>query len=446
VPATVRVVGLGPAGPDLINAATRRAIDATPVRYLRTIRHPAATAVPNAETFDGLYESAATIDAVYTAIVEALVLAAERYERVLYAVPGSPAVAERSVELLLADDRVDTEVVAAMSCIDLAWVRLGVDPLAAGARIVDGHRYAEERVVGNALVLQCDRPDVLSDIKVSLDGGEVVVLHHLGLPDERVQAVPWHELDRFPADHLSSVWLTAPPDPLRSFQDLVRTLRRDCPWDRAQTHESLRPYVVEEAYEVVEAIDTGVAELLEEELGDLLFQVYIHATLAEETGVFVLDDVVRGIHDKLVRRHPHVFGGEPVPWEELKRREKPVAGVFDGVTVAQPALSLADQLQKRAAALGFDWPDVEGAWPKIIEELEELRAATTDEQAGELGDLLFACVNVARHLRIDPEQALRDAARKFRARFEEVERRRVERGLSSNARDQLWDEVKRDGR
>ncbi|MHB8466039.1 MAG: nucleoside triphosphate pyrophosphohydrolase [Acidimicrobiales bacterium] len=450
----VTVVGLGPAGPDLLTAATQGAIDASSVRFVRTIHHPAAALLADARSFDRLYESAETIEEVYPAIVEELVAAAEAHGEVLYAVPGSPAVAERSVELLRADARVQTTVLPALSCVDLVWARLGVDPLARGARIVDGHRFRTEAAGerGPLLVLQCDRTTVLSDIKLSAEGDHATLLHHLGLPDERIETVAWHELDRIGAqpDHLTSVWVPSLHAPvgyeLARLGELVRTLRARCPWDQAQTHVSLRPYVLEEAYEVADAIDSETSEHLEEELGDLLFQVYIHATLAEEDGEFDLADVARGIHDKLVRRHPHVFGGEPVAWDDLKQQEKPRDGVFDGLPNALPALAFAEQAQKRAAKAGFDWPDVEGPWAKVAEEIAEVRAAGAEELAGEIGDLLFACVNVARHLGADPEDALREATRRFRRRFEEVERRAAARGVALADADPIWEEVKRDER
>jgi tetrapyrrole methylase family protein / MazG family protein len=452
----VVVVGLGPAGPELLTAATAAAISDTQVRFVRTRRHPAAAAVPGAVALDHHYERAATIEAVYPAMVEELVAAATRHGRVLYAVPGSPAVAERTVELLLADDRVAVEVLPALSSADLAWVRLGIDPLAGGARIVDGHRFAAEAAGerGPLLVLQCDGPEVLASIKLAVeDGPPVTVLQRLGLPDEHVEVVAWNALDRVVPDHLTSLWIPELAEPvgfeLVRFAELVQTLRERCPWDAEQTHASLRPYLLEEAYETVEAIDEGDPEHLEEELGDLLFQVFFHAAVGAQEGEFTLADVARGIHDKLVRRHPHVFGGEggPGDWERLKREEKGRTGALEGIARTLPALLYAQEAQRKAAAVGFDWASVEGAWPKIGEELAEARQAPPDEVAGELGDLLFACVNVARHLGVDPEGALRGATAKFRARFEAVEALAAARGLALpgaplEALDELWDEVK----
>ena len=216
---------------------------------------------------------------------------------VLYAVPGSPRVLERTVELLVADGPpagVDVEVVPAMSFLDLAWVRLGVDPIEEGVRLVDGHRFevaaAGER--GPLLVAHCHNQRVLSDIKLAFDEQEperAVVLQRLGLPDESIVEVPWAELDRaVEADHLTSVYVPVAAAPVAAelvrFDELVRTLRAECPWDREQTHESLTRYLLEEAYEVLDAVASGSDEHLEEELGDLLFQVVFHAAIARERG------------------------------------------------------------------------------------------------------------------------------------------------------------------
>ncbi len=462
----VVVVGLGPAGPEHLSESARAAIEATPRRFVRTLRHPAAAAVEGALSFDSVYESSSTIEGVYTSIVDALVQAARDGGDVLYAVPGSPAVAERTVELLLADDRVAVDVVPAMSFLDLVWPRVGVDPIAAGVRLVDGHRFAAEAAGerGPLLVAQCDSAAVLSEIKLAVDDshpGAVTVLQRLGLADELVTTVEWDELDRVvEADHLTSVWIPTLAAPvgreLVAAVELSRVLRERCPWDREQTHDSLVPYLLEETYETVEAVqqlgdDDGYAHL-EEELGDLFYQVVFHSTLAAEAGEFTIADVARGIHDKLVRRHPHVFGDVDATsaadvtlnWEELKQREKGRRGVFDGVPAGLPGLLYASKLQTRAARVGFDWPSVDPVYPKVEEELAELRA---EPSANELGDLLFSVVNVARHLGIDPEAAVRAASAKFRTRFEAVEALAAERGvelssLALPALDALWDEIK----
>ena len=433
-PAVV-VCGLGPAGPDLVVPAATAAIERHAHRFLRTTRHPAAAVVGDATSFDDLYERAGSIEDVYAGVLEALVAAAGEHGEVLYAVPGSPMVAERTVELLLADPRVAVELVPALSFVDLAWVRLGVDPLTGGVRLVDGHRFATEAAGerGPLLVAQCEDRDVLSEVKLAV--GEVVdatdpghaeaaprlvVLQRLGLADESVAAVPWHELDRVVApDHLTSVFVPALAAPVAgevaAFVEVVRRLRAECPWDRQQTHQSLRRHLLEEAYEVLEAIDhldvdagTGF-DHLEEELGDLLFQVVFHSTLAAEEGRFTLADVARGISTKLVGRHPHVFGDVEVAdadevaarWEQLKQAEKGRASVMDGIPAALPALLYASKVQRRAAAEGVDWRSL----------------LAGDAAVGDTGRRLLEVVDAARAAGEDAETELRIAAEAVRDRF-----------------------------
>ncbi len=524
------MIGLGPGRPGLITTETMTAVSNTAVRWVRTARHPSVEAVPAARSFDYLYESADSVEDVYAAIVDALVGSAEHEGEVLYAVPGSPLVAERTVELLRADPRVDVVVLPAVSFADLAFERLGIDPLAAGVRIVDGHRFTIEAAgsSGPLLVGQCDSLQVLSEVKLALgsvidqlaldregggrqsedgeagddaegrNGVEVTVLQRLGLPDECVTSVGWADLDRAVVpDHLTSLWVPRLAAPFASefvrLEQLARVLRERCPWDREQTHETLTRYLLEESYEALEAIeelgpDGAGYEHLEEELGDVLFQVVFHSVLAAEEGQFALGDVARRVHDKLVTRHPHVFGDvdattpEQVSrnWEQIKQRERGRASIMDDVPRNLPALLYAHKIQRKAASTGFDWADVNGALPKIAEELSELREAiaagdvellnrgpgagpSASGGAGptggpgngagahgvrdELGDLLFAVVNVARHLKVDPEAALREATAKFRRRFMAVEVLAAERGLDLShlglpALDELWEEVK----
>ncbi|MDP9404877.1 MAG: nucleoside triphosphate pyrophosphohydrolase [Actinomycetota bacterium] len=461
----VVAAGLGPAGPELLTAATAAAIERIPHRFLRTSRHHAAAAVPDAASFDHVYERCGTIGDVYAVIVDALVDAAAEHGEVLYLVPGSPAVAERTVELLRAWNPADVEVLPAVSFTDLAWDRLGVDPLREGVRLVDGRRFATEAAGerGPLLVAQCDSAMVLSEIKLAVDDldgplpGQVTVLQRLGLPEECITEVAWEDLDRVvEPDHLTSLWVPELAAPvgreLAAFAELVRTLRRRCPWDREQTHASLGGHLLEEAYETVEAIESGNLAHLREELGDLLFQVVFHATLGAEEGEFTLADVARGIHDKLVHRHPHVFGdvqaGTPgevtANWDRIKQAEKGRSSVMEGIPAALPSLLYAAKVQRRAASVGFDWDSVEGPFVKVDEELAELRAEPSEE---ELGDLLFSVVNVARHLGLEPEAALRVATSKFCARFAGVEALAAERGLALSeldlaGLDRLWDEVK----
>ncbi len=469
-------MGLGPGGPGQLTAEALAAIERVRVRFLRTTRHPTASMVTGARSFDWVYDDATMIDQVYPAIVDALVEAADEHGEILYAVPGSPLVGERTVELLREDARVEVEICSALSFLDLAWARLGIDPVAAGVRLVDGHRFATEAAgqAGPLLVAQCDSQVVLSAIKLAVGDPSpaVTVIQRLGLPDEAVFPVPWDELDRrVTPDHLTSLWIPALASPVAAelvrFDELVHTLRERCPWDREQTHQSLTRHLLEETYEVLEAID-GLgpdfegSDSLQEELGDLLFQVVFHATLAGEEGLFTLADIAQGIHNKLVHRHPHVFGdvearsaGQVLRnWEQIKQAEKGRASIMDGIPGHLPSLLYAQKVQRKAATVGFDWDDVHGAWPKIAEELAELadamKAPPNDQVAEELGDLLFAVVNVARHLDIDPEAALRSATRKFSNRFMAVERLAAGRGedlraLDLAGLDALWEEVKTQG-
>lgn len=473
------VVGLGPGSSEHVTVETTAAIERIRHRYLRTSVHPSATLVPDAVTFDEVYERVDRFEDVYAEIAERLVAEAGEHGEILYAVPGSPLVLERTVRTLRDDDRVELEILPAMSFLDVAWARLGIDPVESAVRLVDGHEFATAAAghTGALLVAHTHANWVLSEIKLAIDdpdGGvdrtPVVLLQALGTPDERIVETTWAEMDRaIEADHLTSLYVpalatTAGAGYVR-FHQLARTLRERCPWDVEQTHQSLVPYLIEETYEVVDAIagldpdDAATDEHLVEELGDLLYQIEFHATIAEQEGRFTIADVTAGIHDKLVRRHPHVFGDVAADdagtvlsnWDAIKRAEKGRTSVFDGIAGSLPSLSYAHQVQKKAAKVGFDWPDVDGALPKIAEEAGELRDAVAGGDhaatADELGDLLFAVVNVARHLRVDPEAALRAATRKFRDRFEHVERLARERGIDLHATDlatldALWDEVK----
>lgn len=426
------VVGLGPAGPDLITAGTQAEIDRIPVRFVRTTRHPASSAVSNATSFDHLYEAADTIGEVYVGIVDALVAAAKVHGEVLYAVPGSPSVAEHTVELLRQPEvDVDVEIHAALSFLDLAWVRMGVDPLDAGVQVVDGHAFAVEAAgaKGPLLVAQCDSRQVLSDIKLSVDDGPttpVTVIKGLGTADEEMFTVAWDDLDRsFEPDHLTSLYIPEMARPaaaaFAAFDEQVRILRVQCPWDAEQTHASLRRHLLEETYEVLEALDGIDGDpdagyvLLEEELGDLLYQIFFHSVIAAENGWFTVADVAQGIYDKLERRHPHVFGelglyGAPdesenrqsseqvlANWEQIKRSEKGRTSVMDGVPLALPALALAAKVLSKAA--DFD--------------LVALADGATNELGISdvaYGTELLAIVARARQEGVDAESALRSMA------------------------------------
>jgi MazG family protein len=258
---------------------------------------------------------------------------------------------------------------------------------------------------------------------------------------------------------------------MKTIQDLLEIMARlrdpqkGCPWDREQDFASIAPYTIEEAYEVADAIDRGDTGALRDELGDLLFQVVYHAQMAREAGSFEFDDVVEAICDKMVRRHPHVFGGADVgdaqaqtrAWEahkQAERRDRAEHGVLEGVPLAIPALARAAKLGKRASRVGFDWPDVTGVVAKIREEIDELERELDGMDpvrlGDEVGDLLFAAVNLARHLRVDPEEALRRANRRFEQRFNYVESSVSANGESiekvgTDALEALWIKAKSSG-
>ncbi|HEY6316889.1 MAG TPA: MazG family protein [Acidimicrobiia bacterium] len=456
----VVVVGLGPAGADLVLPAARAALEAAPARLARTARHPAVTqlrveglALP---ALDERYDAAEDLEGAYRAIVETVVAAAAEHDEVAYAVPGSPAVAERTVALLreAADaGEIELRVVAGLSFADLAWTRLGVDPLEELARVVDGRALesAGLDLGGTVLVAQCDDPLVLGDAKLALlDHADpttpVTVLRHLGLADESTTTVPLGELDRVAPDHLTTLALTlrspAPGLELARLLELARTLRRPggCPWDAEQTHHSLTRYLLEESYEVVEAVEALPAAApdgvdaddpayvaLVDELGDLLYQVIFHVVLAEEIGAFGLGDVERGIHDKLVRRHPHVFGAVDAAtvddvmrnWEQIKKEEKATDSVVAGITPGLPSLLYAHKLFRKATAIGLAPADAATSLDRIEAAAERLREHG-DEAT--LGELLAAAVQLARALGVDAESALRGWSTQFRARVEAVER------------------------
>ena len=425
----IEIIGLGPSADEYITDHTRQRIAAHQHRFLRTAQHPSAHLVVDAITFDERYETSGTFDDVYIGIANDLIAAAIQHGEILYAVPGSPLILERTVRLLMSDDRIECIVNPAMGFLEIAWARLGIDPIEHSVRLIDGHQFATAAagLTGPLLVAHCHANWVLSDIKlaaedtdnVSNDDMPVVILHHLGLSDEVVMTVPWSELDHsIEADHLTSIYIPELRAPvgkdLIAFHELARTLRRECPWDREQTHQTLTTYLLEETYEVVDAIaalnidDVHTDEHLIEELGDLLYQIEFHAAIAEQEGRFTMGDVARGIHEKLVRRHPHVFapnensavGSDALvkSWDDIKKAEKAakgiVAGPFDGIPQATGSLAYASAILKRANKAGMP---IELPSPGA-------------QELGDIADLgmhLLEVVAECRRRGVDPEVALR---------------------------------------
>jgi tetrapyrrole methylase family protein/MazG family protein len=439
----VVVVGLGPAGVDLLLPAARAALQRIPVRYARTARHPAVEELAreglDLEPLDLLYDSGDDLDTVYAAIAARVVEAAHEHGEVAYAVPGSPSVAERTVALLRGVG-IDIEIVPGLSFADIAWNRLGIDPMT-GARVIDARTFTVDSagIAGAMLLAQCDTRFVLSDVKLALlevlpPEHEVVVLQGLGLPDEQLLSVPLAELDQaVEPNHLTSVFVdtgdVAVAGELARLLALTERLRGPggCPWDAAQTHHSLRRHVIEEAYEVAAAIDelpldapqgvipAGAYDGLEDELGDLLFQVMIHSVLASEAGAFTIADVARGIHAKLVRRHPHVFGvveaetpDEVVSnWEQIKKDEKGYASLVEGITPGLPALIYVQKLLRKASSIG------------LVPRLEPTDSGVADDD--ELGRALAALAVAGAARGLDGESALNAWARRFKDRFTRME-------------------------
>lgn len=480
MPANITIVGLGPGNPELLTLEAWRVLSQAGDVWLRTRRHPTVASLPEGPVyhfFDSLYEEHATFAEVYAAITDRVIDLGHRDGGVVYAVPGHPFVGETAVRLVL--ERAETEglptrVVAGVSFIEPMLTALCLDPFDAGLQLVDAEILAAQyhpivNVDLPLIVPQLYSRHLASDVKLTLLNAylpehEVTLVSGAGSSDATVVTCKLHELD-----HRSSFddWMTlyVPPAPAQSsvaaFHNIMTHLRspKGCPWDREQTHASIRHNLLEETYEVLDAIDAGDMDTLREELGDLLMQVLFHTQMAAEGGDFTLPEVVVGSVAKLVRRHPHVFGDVDAAdsqqvlrnWEQIKAEERGEKnedrGPFDGIPAAMPALSHAQETQGRAARLGFDWPAAEGVWEKVEEELDELRDAGEDEREPELGDVLFSLVNLARWLDVDAESALRVANRRFVERFEAMQRLARQRGLAFEEMslvemDRLWDEVK----
>jgi tetrapyrrole methylase family protein / MazG family protein len=477
--ARIVAVGLGPAGEDHLSAYARRLLDSASTARLRTRRHPAADAFPRIESFDALYDEASDFDALYARIADELVELAERdvSDTAVYAVPGSPMVAERTIALLCMRDDVDVEIVPAVSFVDLACAVLGIDPVDVGLRLGDALSMPERlRGPGPLLLAQTHSPSVLADVALRVDtelaDGEVraIVLHHLGLPDECIVSIPLEELGGFAvADHLTSVFLPelrTAGDAVGDLIDLMAYLRVKCPWDTVHTHSSLSRYLLEETYEAIDAIESLSAVLdseandgtsdevgaqvthAREELGDLLVQVVFHAQLGYEEGLFDVRSIADAVSTKLVSRHPHVFGDAIADtpdavasrWEDLKRDEKGRHSVMDGIPEALPALSLMAKVRRKALAIGVAPPehdalvaavaDAIGALPEHATLVDDASIADDPVATEAIGRALESICDLARLSGVDPEQALRQRARRLsdEVRAHESGRFRVQHG------------------
>jgi tetrapyrrole methylase family protein/MazG family protein len=478
----ITLLGLGPGDPELLTRQAWRLLESSPEIYLRTRQHPTVAGFPASVqlfSFDNLYDNAPSFEDVYSQIVEQVLALGRRPQGVVYAVPGHPFVAEATgpeIARRARQEGLPVHIIEGLSFLEPVFSELGLDPYPHTA-LVDALELSIAHVPPfppstPAIIAQIHSPAVATQVKLTLmalypDQHPVQLVHAAGTPQAQVESLALYEIDRSPSIGLLTAMYLPPLGPATSFeafQEVIAHLRAPdgCPWDRQQTHLSLRAYLLEEAYEVLEALDAGDARSLQEEFGDLLLQIVLHAQIAEEEGEFTMSDVLQGIHTKIVSRHPHVFGdlelkdaqGVLQNWERLKEKErhangKAEASLLDGVALALPALVQAEQYQLRAARVGFDWPDIRGVLDKVDEEMHEVHAAQeADQRADEIGDVLFAVVNLARWYQVDPESALRAANQRFKRRFYFIEQSAREQGrsisdLTTDEMEAKWQEAKR---
>lgn len=453
--ATITIIGLGAAELDQLPLGLYKFLKQNPSLYVRTEDHPVLAELAaeglNYTSFDAVYEKHDDFAAVYREIADTL-LELSKTQDVVYAVPGHPLVAEQTVQYLIEAEReglVTLEIKGGQSFLDPLFAAVRVDPIE-GFQLLDGTAMRRDDIQMNQHLFIGQVYDAFSasEVKLTLmekypDDFPVTIVTAAGSSQEVIRTVPLFELDReVELSNLTTVYV--PPVVERSsrykewqtFREIVAILRspEGCPWDREQTHESLKRYAIEEVYELVQAINEQDDEAIIEELGDVLLQVFLHAQIGEDAGYFTMEDVLERIAAKMVRRHPHVFGdvtvnssGEVLTnWQAIKETEKPkVAHLLDDQKRDESSLLTSFNFQKKAATVGFDWPDIAGAWEKFDEEVQEWKAAiangTAEEQLDELGDVLFTLVNLARFLKLSPELAMQQANQKFERRFRFVE-------------------------
>jgi len=482
-PGSITIVGLG-AGPfRFLTVETLEVLQQATRLYLRTAVHPAAAGLKERhivfESFDDIYEHKASFEEVYQTIADTCIAAAQDGENLVYAVPGSPLVAEQTVVLLRQQARlagIELVILPGMSFLEVLYAKLEIDPLA-GLAILDAASLDMSLVAsGSALVItQVYNRQIASDVKLGLmevypDDYAVILVSNLGLPDEQIITLPLYEMDRFPGiNHLTSLFVPTSRHKqqnstfsLTPLVDVMNRLRSPggCVWDLEQTHSSLRRYLVEEVYEVLEAIDLQDKHLLCEELGDLLLQIVFHARIAEEFQDFSMQDVIDQVTAKLIRRHPHVFGDISVQdaaevvvnWDKIKQQEKTERlSVLDGISPGLPALMRAFKIQGKVAKAGFDWPDMVPVWAKFIAAIANLKEAAIQgdlkARHDKMGDMLFAAVTVARFLKVEPETVLNYTNNNFARRFQFIEKRLVKQTIAfekitNEDFNSLWEEAK----
>ncbi|MFO7300192.1 MAG: nucleoside triphosphate pyrophosphohydrolase [Actinomycetes bacterium] len=467
----ITVVGLGPGDYDRLPESTRSLLEDPGVTVvLRTVRHPAAERLASLREVvpcDDLYERSETFEDVYDAIAGRVADLSAKGP-VVYAVPGSPLMGEFAVTRIRAL-RPDTRIVPGESFVDAVLATVGYDPFDRGLQILNGHDLPDPLVLDKPTIIgHLSHPEILADVSARVaavipEDAKVKVLVDLGTAAGRVVECEASRIDPSLAGLRTSLWVDSEPGGLLGAVRVMRVLRQECPWDREQTHKSLTKNLIEEAYELIEAIsampddgnDWGAYAGVEDELGDLLLQVLFHEAIAREVGAFDIDGAAETLRQKLVRRHPHVFGdveaGSPeevkANWDRIKAAERGDEGprsALDGVPRGMPALHRASKVQNKAAKIGFDWPSAEGVVEKLREEMAELAEAMAGSGSveDEMGDLLFTVVNLARHLGVDTEVALQRATDRFVRRFQAMEAEGPLEGLSLDEMNDRWERAK----
>nr|WP_309101581.1 nucleoside triphosphate pyrophosphohydrolase [Fredinandcohnia onubensis] len=480
----ITVIGLGAGDLSQLPLGIYRKLLAAEHLYLRTKEHPVIKELEaegiTYHSFDDIYEKHDQFEEVYEEIVDILRKEAKTKE-IVYAVPGHPMVAEKTTQLLLEDQNLQVKIEGGQSFIDPLLASLRIDPIE-GFQFIDALSFESDELQLSQHIIICQVYDqyIASNVKLTLmeqlpDEYEVYIVTAAGSKEEKITKVLLYELDRgVEVNNLTSVYV--PPvqeaeslyHDFRTFRRIIAALRGPggCPWDQKQTHQSLKKYLLEEAYEVLDAIDREDDDHLAEELGDVLLQVALHAQIGEDGGMFTIDDVIRGISEKMIRRHPHVFGDVTAEtadevvtnWEQIKQSEKGSTkeekSIFDEITKGLPGLMKAVEYQKKAAKVGFDWDAVEPMWDKVFEEINEYKVAVEEKQKGEaiqeFGDILFALANIARFYKFDPEEALAMTNQKFVRRFQFIETELRKRGIKIEEQtleelDAIWEESKQAG-
>lgn len=479
----IKIVGLGPGAPEALTIGTFNLLKKGVNILLRTEKHPTVSYLKSMgisfNTYDNAYEDHNTFEEVYDYIAKNLIEKHKEYGDLIYAVPGHPFVAEKSVSLLLKlcdDEGIPYEVLPAVSFIDAMMEALKIDPVE-GMKIIDAFdikKHVLDRRVGT-IITQVYNRLIASEVKLQLstyynDDSDIYFVRAAGVKSQQsIRIIKLYELDRQEdIDYLTSLYIPKEISNSKDFYDLIEIIDRlrgidGCPWDREQTHESLKKCIIEESYEVLEAIDEQDYNKIVEELGDVLLQVVFHGAIGKEDGYFDLNDIIRGICLKMIRRHPHVFGGTSVGssqevldnWELIKKKEKGIISrteEMEHIAKSLPALIRAEKIQSKAKKVGFDWDRVEDAFDKVLEELNELKDVYKGQNMAmileEVGDLIFSCVNVARFLNVDSELALTNTTNKFIKRFSYIEKVADIQGIkledmSLKQMDKLWNDAKK---